>query len=666
MATYASATNPFLEVNSSADRAATKGAPGMAKPALVEKLNNIDLLIADNEEAKGKDHDGSALQQLVECLDKQLEPRAKEEQEKPDQVVSEVSEILNDICINLGSSNCAEIPHGKDRDINVPGFGSAHILNQNPSCCIGSSATDEPALGRPELDSSPDEDEDSDHDAQEVSLSSSNQSGHSKRNQHIELIKKLRLQLRDLEKYAYERGELDQVPTSVLAERQSVILETLRERLSLRISMNEIETLKTDELKKQIDKEIHDLIDPLITKEYLLSQLKTQLTDLERYINHLHGTIGKMQANYSNSTDELGTDDQCSLNEISGDKLERPQPDNARDATSKTSRLIRDLITHLICSDTKIQNRARQEQEGIDRANVHQKTSETSINKSTKDPDAFKVSPIRDAPTRTAKFNDGAAWTLHIDKIVLATDSLINLYTLESDSRKTKATRQTDDGLVESVVRRQLIPAIRDLLAYGLIDPSSIPQSTSYLSMIFDPYYVLSSLTCFPTASKTATGSSSSGSQAPPGLDKTHVWCVIEDYYQTRNEPAFQSSSVKTLSQSFNLAPSISGPIKITSKQALLIAVEDIIETLSKCKPNGPESHFKAFIYTALNRGRLATWLRLIFRNKSTIKKFYHSYGFVCQADKLDRFLTTIEPLSQFEFKLSVDVESVEQYIGAF
>lgn len=658
MATYASTTNPFLNASSSragSNKPAMKEAPGKAKP------KEVDLLIAENEEQPDE-------KQLFDYSVTAREPKLDQHGSFSEQIVNEVSEILNELCVDLSSTKCETLMHTGNQDTGRGRSATSLAGNSEiePVELKGPTATEQDQACA-SSDSSA-EDDYSDDDVQNVSLSSSNRSSSTKKYQHIELIKKLRLQLRDLERYAYERGELDQVPASVLAERQSVILETLKERLSLRISMSEIETLKTDQLKEQIDKEIRDLIDPLITKEYLLSQLKTQLTDLERYIDHLHGTIGKIRADGSGLAEHWDESD-----ELNNSSKHTDQKADARNTTFKTSRLIRDIIAHLICSDMKIQNRARQEQKDLDRAKARQRDNSTNANGSNSsastvtghDPDAFKISPVREAPSRAVKFNDGAAWTLHIDKVILATDSLINLFAVNSECRMSKKTWRDDEHLVESVVRRQLVPALRDLLSYGLIELSFMPKSTSYLSMIFDPYYVLSSLTCFLSAPKTASSSSNS-SAVPLSSDKIHVWSVIEDYYQTRNEPAFQTSSVKTLSQSFNLAPTTSGPIKITSKQALLIAIDDIIGTLSKCKPDGPESRFKAFVYTALSRGRLATWLRLIFKNKSTIKKYYHSYGFVCQQEKMDKFLSTIEPLNQLDFKLSIDVETVEQYVGAF
>lgn len=466
-----------------------------------------------------------------------------------------------------------------------------------------------------------------------------------RQHQHIELIKKLRLQLRDLEKYAFERGELERAPPSILVERQSVILETLRDRLSLNIGKNEIETLKLDKLKEQVDKEIEELLGPLMTKEYLLNQFRTQLTDLERYIAHLHGALGKMH-------DKRG----C-LCHVHGCSLPTPADKDSDhlskssnhlindDALPKTSKLIRSLVTQLICSDLKIQESARKEQD-FKRISCAEGKSFSSLGQ--------KVG----TSTKNQPSNDDAAWSLHIDKVILATDSLVNLFNLEPQHQR--STDKPLDDMVESVVRRQLIPALRDLLSYGLIDPDHLPRSTSYVSLLFDPYFLLSTFTCFPSSQKSNNNSSSLD------VDKVHVWFVIEEYYRSRNETGFKTSSVKTLSQSFNLAPSISGPIKITSKQALLIAIEDIIETMSKCRPNGPESHFRTFVYNSLNRSKLSTWLRLIFNNKSITKKLYHSFSFVNQPDKMNTLLKTIEALNQFEFKLRADLESNEQFVSAF
>ena len=57
------------------------------------------------------------------------------------------------------------------------------------------------------------------------------------RKKQKELITKLKEQLLDLEQYAYETGELSSVPSAVLLERQSVVIEQLKSRLSLNLEV---------------------------------------------------------------------------------------------------------------------------------------------------------------------------------------------------------------------------------------------------------------------------------------------------------------------------------------------------------------------------------------------------------------------------------------------
>lgn len=657
MATYASTTNPFIKSNSSSnnnvqERSCKKDAPGMARPQslvydLGKKGTENDLLLNNNDSAIKMSWDTMksepCAQELGEALEndvRSVNDLSKDHQRNHDEITQAVDSLV-EAAIRL---ELEEQSKKSDNSVSTP-IGGPHTHCEKSS--------------RLNLDDEDEEDDENEPNDDEMPPPMEQDS---RRHQHIELIKKLRLQLRDLERYAYERGELDQVPQSVLTERQSVILDTLKNKLSLNISADEIEKLELDELKQQVDKEIHDLMDPLITKEHLLGQLKTQLTDLERYIAHLHGTLGKIRDKRSDCSCQLhGCSSQSKStleSALEQDKQLFNSPNNIQDTSSslvnnnalpKTSRLIRSLVTQLICSDIKLQETAKKDQANQEFSNQSRSMNTTSRSDSQST-----------RQTGSYHFNDDAAWSLHIDKVMLATDSLVNLFTLEPQYQR-PADKPVDESLIESVVRRQLVPALRDLLTYGLIDLNSLPRSTSYAALFFDPYYILSSLTCFPSSQKSNNSVDKSSIS-----DRIHVWNVIEEYYNSRNEPGFKSSSIKTLSQSFNLAPSISGPIKITSKQALLIAIEDIIETLSKCKPNGPESHFRSFIYTALNRSKLPTWLRLIFKNKSVIRKYYHNFSFVSQSDKMNKLLTTIEPLNQFEFKLRTDVESIEQFVSAF
>lgn len=77
------------------------------------------------------------------------------------------------------------------------------------------------------------------------------------RKKQKELITKLKEQLLDLEQYAYETGELSSVPSAVLLERQSVVIEQLKSRLSLNLEV--MDKLGPEELRKHVDQAIRDV-----------------------------------------------------------------------------------------------------------------------------------------------------------------------------------------------------------------------------------------------------------------------------------------------------------------------------------------------------------------------------------------------------------------------
>ncbi len=71
------------------------------------------------------------------------------------------------------------------------------------------------------------------------------------------MIEKLKDQLEDLEKYAYETGDIASIPSSMLLERQTVIIEQLKGKLPL--NLDELDKSTPEELRKQVDKAIRDV-----------------------------------------------------------------------------------------------------------------------------------------------------------------------------------------------------------------------------------------------------------------------------------------------------------------------------------------------------------------------------------------------------------------------
>ena len=73
------------------------------------------------------------------------------------------------------------------------------------------------------------------------------------RSRQKELIFQLKEQLEDLERYAYETGDLNGLPSSMLLERQNAIIEQLRSKLPVLMSIDEIDKLTPEQLRKRVD-----------------------------------------------------------------------------------------------------------------------------------------------------------------------------------------------------------------------------------------------------------------------------------------------------------------------------------------------------------------------------------------------------------------------------
>ncbi|TDG41464.1 hypothetical protein AWZ03_012121 [Drosophila navojoa] len=102
-----------------------------------------------------------------------------------------------------------------------------------------------------------------------------------------QLIEKLKSQLTELEQFAYDSGAPGVLPQHVLLEKQKFILDELRTKLNLQVEQHQLPALSTEELRHQVDNAIGEFVGPLKMKEQLVAQLKTQITDLERFIAFL-------------------------------------------------------------------------------------------------------------------------------------------------------------------------------------------------------------------------------------------------------------------------------------------------------------------------------------------------------------------------------------------
>lgn len=108
--------------------------------------------------------------------------------------------------------------------------------------------------------------------------------------QQKELIDQLKRQLKELESYAYETGEAG-LPQDVLLERQKVIIDELKTKMNLDVDELHLRQLTAEELRLQVNAAVGSIVSPLKMKEHLVNQLKTQVADLEMFIQFLQNDI---------------------------------------------------------------------------------------------------------------------------------------------------------------------------------------------------------------------------------------------------------------------------------------------------------------------------------------------------------------------------------------
>ncbi|KAK7071162.1 RUN [Halocaridina rubra] len=193
-----------------------------------------------------------------------------------------------------------------------------------------------------------------------------------------------------------------------------------------------------------------------------------------------------------------------------------------------------------------------------------------------------------------------------------------------SDSEETPVMAYHEELTI--AVRKQLAPALRDLIQHGLMP---VGQSQSLV-----PF-----LSCFPQRSQKAT-------------KLMHAWDLILKYYHMKKGDQYNRTPARRLSQSFNLE--IHGGSAITNKQSLLTVIGNVIASHTPLK-RSHDSHFKAFVCAALNQKKLITWLRLIFRTQILTENYYQSWSYISKTGFEDAF-RSLEKLNKYNLELPIDL----------
>ncbi|KRY43488.1 RUN domain-containing protein 1 [Trichinella spiralis] len=395
----------------------------------------------------------------------------------------------------------------------------------------------------------------------------------------VQLIEQLKQQLNDLEAFAYERGEGD-LPSSKIIEKQRAVIDHLQQLMPL--NLNQFERLSSEELQSEVNQALKKLVNPIKVKEQLVQQLQTQIVDLERFVEFLQGSSAAQP------------------NDTIRNALAKKKPNPVGKDSGIFATLLSQISTVLqvyILSQLGCQSRR------------------------------FRRNALKNSFKGSHWGDLRAALEISINEMV----EICEQYDLSSDAganRRSLTMSQSEVTMEEicpreilRAVRRNLCPALRDLLQHGLVD---------------FPAHQGSVFGCFSKYNEYET-------------NVLHVWNVVEKFYELKHGKELADAPVRKLSTAFQLE-NIGGK-SITSRQRLLTTIDNILSTHVKLKRSS-DAMFKAFISAALNYGKLSPWLRMIFHCKEILDDCYTSWSYCTVA--LMKYASHLigSVLSNFAFRL--------------
>ncbi|RXN02595.1 RUN domain-containing 1-like isoform X2 [Labeo rohita] len=417
------------------------------------------------------------------------------------------------------------------------------------------------------------------------------------RKKQKELIFQLKTQLDDLERFAYQEGSYDSLPQSVVMERQRVIIDELIKKLDVNLN-EDIGNLTPEELRQRVDAAIAQIVNPARVKEQLVEQLKTQIRDLEMFINFIQDEVGNPLLNDGVNSQQARA---SGPNTGATGGMKRVDPEQAQRMRETGLQLIQKALAVLQifalsqfgCAAGHVpQNMWSQGSEAQDYGPLLQKL-EGAVER-------VRLQASRHQPSSQ-------------EEHVVSYSACLS----PGGPR---------DELTASV-RKDLALALRDLLAHGLYTPSQ------GMSLVLAP---ISCLLPFSSSPQTL-----------------HPWELFIKYYHSKNGQAFVESPARQLSQSFSL-PVGGGPVTVTPKQSLLWAIHTVLKEHGRYKRSA-DSEFKALVCMALNEQRLVSWLNLLCKSGTLIHSHYQPWSYMAQTG-FEGALRILGRLSHLKFSLPVDL----------
>ncbi|XP_029913518.1 RUN domain-containing protein 1 isoform X2 [Myripristis murdjan] len=413
------------------------------------------------------------------------------------------------------------------------------------------------------------------------------------REKQKDLIFQLKTQLDDLERFAYQEGSYDSLPQSVVMERQKVIIDELIKKLDVNLN-EDIGNLTPEELRQRVDAAIAQIVNPARVKEQLVDQLKTQIRDLEMFINFIQDEVGNplLSDGHTQQPQAAGTNTRA--------------PGVKKKVDPEQAQRMRETGLQLIQKALAVLQIFAVSQFGCTAGHVPQ-----------------SMWPQGEAG------QDYGPLLQHLESAV---EKVRVLASCRQSSIEHVVNYTSNPALgprdeLTTSVRKELAMALRDLLAHGLYSPSQA------MSLVLAP------ISCLLPYK--------------PSPQTMHPWELFVEYYNSKNGKAFVESPARQLSQSFSL-PVGGGPVTVTPKQSLLWAIHTVLKEHGRYK-RGADSEFKALVCMALNEQRLVSWLNLLCKSGTLIHPHYQPWSYMAQTG-FEGALRILGRISHLKFKLPVDL----------
>ncbi|OCT62750.1 RUN domain-containing protein 1 isoform X2 [Xenopus laevis] len=309
------------------------------------------------------------------------------------------------------------------------------------------------------------------------------------RQKQRELIVQLKTQLDDLETFAYQEGNYDSLPQSMVMEKQRVIIDELIKKLDVNFQ-EDISCLSPEELRQRVDAAIAQIVNPARVKEQLVEQLKTQIRDLEMFIQFIQ--------------DEVGSPVDCSASGTEG-YSPNTKTNHRNKMTPEQAHKMRETRLHLLRRALAVLQMFAVSQFGCGTGAVP--TSLWQQDESNRDfsPLIKKLQESVEKVRQLAQRNQTHEHVVSVKELAVGGKDELTI-----------------------TVRKELAVAIRDLLSHGLY------ATSQGMSLVLAPIACL--IPVFSTS--------------PPTM---HPWELFVKYYKEQNGKAFVESPARKLSQSFSL-----------------------------------------------------------------------------------------------------------------